>query len=315
MNEQALLETLAGADAGAAQAPAQADILLLATPTREQSRARTRQFLSLLRRQDACGRDDDGAWQERADQTAIHLPEGGRAILYHASGALRYVSGLAPADAGFAAATERDALVRLLEERARALALPDWAGSGNALRFEHLFQTLGRGADHEGKQSATTLFRATGAWRQFIGGLPVLGGASAAVRLAGDGRLDGLSILVRPASGEVLDRAALVDAQTGARAIVLQLATLLGKDAIPEGLVEAASMRLGYLDLGKRKVQRVLAPAWVAQVVVRHKSVRQAYVLAARATERSYLDLPVYGSGAVPTSGRAEQRRCDPGTS
>lgn len=312
MNQQTLLQALAGADIDAAQAPAQADILLLQTPTSDQLQARTRQFLSLLRQQDACGRDDSGAWQERADHTAIYLPDGARAVVHHASGALRYVSGLAPADGVFAGDSNRDMLVRLLEERAHALALPDWAGNGNTLRFERLFQTLGRGTDKEGRQSATTLFRATGAWRQFIGTLPVLGGASAAVRLAGDGRLDGLSIRTRPASGEVLDRAALIEAQAGARQVVQQLATLLGKSEVPEGLVEAATMQLGYLDLGKRKVQRVLAPAYVAQIVLRHKTVRQAYVLAVRATERAWLELPVYGSEAVLTPGRGGGGHCDP---
>lgn len=315
MNQQTLLQTLAGggsaADQTATQAANLADILLLQTLTREQLQARARQFLSLLRRQDVCGRDDSGTWQERADHTVIQLPDGARAIVYHASGALRFVSGLAPADGVFAPDTSRDALVRLVEERARALSLPDWAGNGNALRFERLFQTLGRGSDKEGKQSATTLFRATGAWRQFIGNLPVLGGASAAVRLAGDGRLDDLTIRTRPSSGEVLERATIVEAQEGARQVVLQLATLLGRSEIPEGLVESASMRLGYLDLGKRKVQRVLAPAYVAQIVLRHKTVRQAYVLAVRATERTWLDLPVYGNAAVLTPGRGSGGHCE----
>lgn len=311
MNQQTLLQSLAGSGSTADQTAAQADIVLLQTLTREQLQSRARQFLSLLRRQEVCGRDDGGSWQERADHTAIQLPDGARAIVHHASGALRFVSGLAPADGTFAADTGRDALVRLVEERARALSLPDWAGNGNTLRFERLFQTLGRGSDKEGKQSATTLFRATGAWRQFIGKLPVLGGASAALRLAGDGRLDALSIRTRPSSGDVLERAAIIEAQEGARQVVLQLATLLGRSDIPEGLVESASMQLGYLDLGKRKVQRVLAPAYVAQIVLRHKTVRQAYVLAVRATERTWLDLPVYGSAAVLTPGRGSGGHCE----
>jgi hypothetical protein len=44
---------------------------------------------------------------------------------------------------------------------------------------------------------------------------------------------------------------------------------------------------------------------------LRHKTGRQAYVLAVRATERAYLDLPVYGSGIVAGHGRTEIARCE----
>jgi hypothetical protein len=232
-------------------------------------------------------------------------------MVYHASGALRYVSGLGPTDAPFEHDAERAVLQRLVEERARKLALSDWAGPNGELRFERLFRTLGRGADPAGKTSATTLFRALGAWRQYAGGIPVLGAASVALRLAGDGRLDALSVQVRPANGEVLDRATIIEPQAGARQIVAQLATLLGQKEVPGDLVESATLQFGYLDLGKRKTQRVLAPGYVAQVVLRHKTGRQAYVLAVRATERAYLDLPVYGSGIVAGHGRTEIARCE----
>jgi len=312
MNQQRLLQSLAGADGAANQPPTEADILLLQTPSREQLQARTRQFLSLLRQQDACGREDGGPWKEAGDRTVVHLPDGARATVYHASGALRYASGLAPAEHPFERDIGREALARLVDERAHALALADWAGQDKELRFERLFRTLGSGADREGRQAAPTLFRATGAWRQFVKGLPVLGGASAALRLAGDGSLDSLSIQARQADGEVLERASIIEAEAGARQILWQLSALLGQRDIPEGLVESASMRLGYLDLGKRKVQRVLAPAYVAQIVLKHRSTRQAYVLAARATQQPYLELPVYGGGAVPTRGRSGGGHCAP---
>ena len=71
----------------------------------------------------------------------------------------------------------------------------------------------------------------------------------------------------------------------------------------------SATLQLGYLDLGKRKSQRVLAHGYVARVVLRHKTGRQAYVLAVRATERACLDLRVYGSGIVAGHGRTEIAR------
>jgi hypothetical protein len=301
---------LAGACADA-RLPGQADILLLQTPTQEQCQARARRFVAQLAEHGDCPHDNGGTSQRRDDHTVIHLPDGARAMVWHASGALRFVSGLAPAASPFGHEAERDVLQRLVEERAHKLNVSDWAGPNGELRFERLFRTRGQGADPAGKTSATTLFRALGAWRRYVGGIPVLGGASVALRLAGDGRLDALSVQVRPANGEVLDRAAIIEPQTGARQIVAQLGVLLGQKDVPAGLVESATLQFGYLDLGKRKPQRVLAPAYVARVVLRHKTVRQAYVLAVRATERAYLELPVYGGDIVAGHGRTEIARCD----
>jgi hypothetical protein len=310
MNEQTLLTLLLGPEAAANQPPAQADVLLLQQLSSDQLQARVRRFVSLLREQDACPNIDAGSWKQSDNQTVIHLSGGARAVLYHASGALRYVSGLAPAEKPFARGAEHDTLLRIVQERALKLNLADWAGQGgNAeLRFEHLFRTLGRGTDRAGKQSEATLFRAIGAYRQFVGGIPVLGAASAAVQVAGDGQLDTLAILTRPANGEVLERAAVIEPREGARRIVGQLSSLLGQREIPADAVVSATLAFGYLDLGKRKPQRVLAPAYVAQIVLRHRRVRQAYVLAAAATERPYLDIPVFGSEAPVTRGRTDCR-------
>jgi len=310
MNIHTLAASLLDAGTGAGKPPAQADVVLLQQLSREQLQARARRFVGLLREQDGCPNDDGGSWKQTDGHTVIHLAGGARAVLYHASGALRYVSGLAPASTPFVRGTEQDALLRQLQERALKLRLADWAGTNGELRFEHLFRTLGRGTDRAGKQSEATLFRAIGAYRQYVGGIPVLGAASAAVQLAGDGQLDTLAILTRPGNGEVLERAAVIAPEAGARQILAQLSSLLGQREIPGNTLESATMQFGYLDLGKRKPQRVLAPAYVAKIVLRHKRVRQAYVLAAAATERPYLEIPVYGSEAPVTRGRTDVGRC-----
>jgi hypothetical protein len=308
MNEQTLLQSLNGI--GASPPPTHADVLLLQPLSSDQLQARMRRLVELLREQDGCPHDDGGAISVRDDQTVAWLADGARATVYHASGALRYVSGLAPAEFPFARAPEREALVRLVEERAHRLNLAHWAGTNGELRFENLFQTLGRGTDRAGKHSATTLFRAIGAYRQYVGGVAVLGAASSAIQLAGNGRLDGLSLQVRHANGEVLERARLIEPEAGARGLLAQLSALLGQRRIPADAVESAIMQFGYLDLGKRKPQRVLAPSYVAKIVLRHKSGRQAYVLAVAATERPYLNLPVFGSEAVVTPERTDVGRC-----
>jgi hypothetical protein len=308
MNEQTLLQSLNGI--GASPPPTHADVLLLQQLSSDQLQARIRRLVGLLREQDGCPHDDGGTISVREDQTVAWLADGARATVYHASGALRYVSGLAPAEFPFARTPEREALVRLVEERAHRLNLAHWAGTNGELRFENLFQTFGRGTDRAGKHSATTLFRAIGAYRQYVGGVAVLGAASSAIQLAGNGRLDGLSLQVRHASGEVLERARLIEPEAGARALLAQLSALLGQRRIAADAVESAIMQFGYLDLGKRKPQRVLAPSYVAKIVLRHKTGRQAYVLAVAATERPYLNLPVFGSEAVVTRERTDVGRC-----
>lgn len=304
MNEQILVQSLASASLE--QPPGEADVILAPTLTRAQLRARARQFVSLLQEHDICPHDSHGSWTEGEDATTIHLPEGARATLYHASGALRYASGSGPAENAFAHGTERATLQRLLEERAAKLPLAAWASPNSELRFERLFQTLGQAADPNGRQSAVTLFRAIGAWRQFAGGLPVLGAASVALKLAGGGQVAGLRVNVRPTNGEVLERAALVEPVVGARQIVQGLASVLGVREVPGGIVQSAALQLGYLDLGKRKTQRVLAPAYVARIVLRHKDVRQAYVLAVAATEKPYLELPLFGTMPAARPGRQD---------
>lgn len=302
--QQSTHSSATAADGG--QLPAEADVILTQTLSRNDLRARARRFVTLLQQHDECAHDNHGTSKESDDRTTIYLPDGARATLYHASGALRYVSGLRPADAPFAQDVERAVLQRQLEERAHRLALSDWAGANAQLRFERVFRTRGQGADPAGRQSDVALFRATGAWRQYLGALPVLGAASVALRLAGDNRLDALEVNVRPTGGEVVDRARLTEPLAGARQIVQQLAGVLGVREVPAGLVQSAVLYLGYLDLGKRKAQRVLAPAWIAQVVLRHQRVRQAYVLAVAATEKPYLELPLFGTATAARPGRAE---------
>jgi hypothetical protein len=65
---------------------------------------------------------------------------------------------------------------------------------------------------------------------------------------------------------------------------------LPGHSCRPRFQGDRNGLQFGYLDLGKRKTQRVLA---------------------VRATERAYLDLPVYGGGIVAGHGRTEIARCE----
>lgn len=307
MNEQSLIEQLCGATASAL--PARADIIALRQLTRDELDARIKRFVGALHEAGNCP-TDHATLAERGERSVAHLPEGARAVVYHASGALQYTSGLAPLEAPFERLEESAVLVRRIGDAAQRLKIADWAGEQGGIAFERLWQTKGQGADREQRVSGPTLFRAIGAYRHSVCGIPVLGAASVAITLAGDGRLDALAVNVRPVLSETLDSAIVVAPELAARQILERLRGLLGraKEPLPADLIASSTMRFGYLDTGKRKSQRLLAPVFVAQIALRHRLERQAYVIAVPATERHYLELPLFGTEALP--GRARGSHC-----
>lgn len=294
MNEQTLIDSLA---ADCTDYPNRVDVLALQPFTQDDVRARASRFLSLIEEVDDCPHDRAN-FVARDDRTLVQLAGGARAVVYHASGALQFHAATSPFTAPFNRVEERAVLTRLVTEAAQRLRVADWVGENGSLQFERLFQSKGQGADRQDRIAEPVLFRATGAWRQAIGGIPVLGAASVALTLSGDGRLDALALRIRPGVTERLDSAAVAAPETAARQIAGHLASVLGtaKERMPNDVVASQTMRFGYLDLGKRKAQRVLAPVYLAQIVLRHRLETQGYVFAVPATERSYLALPLFGT-------------------
>lgn len=314
MNQQFLIDTLM--QSGANQAPVRADIVALTPLTRDDARAGMNRFLTALHEADIC-RHDRANLADRGERSVVHLPDGARAVVFHASGALQYVSGLAPFQAPYERLEESAVLVRQLEQAAQRLDLNAWVGERGSLAFERLWQTKARGSDREQKLSNPLLLRATGAWRHAVGGIPVLGAASVALHLAGDGTVDALSLQIRQSDVEVLDTAPVIAEELAARQLAERLASVLGKskDRLPGDAIQSATLRFGYLDLGKRKAQRVLAPTYVAQIELQHRLERQAYVLAVAATERPYLELPLFGVEAPAVRSRGLHPECRDGAS
>lgn len=299
MNELRLIE---GLMASVGKVPSQAGVIGLQQLSLDDMRGRTQRLLSLVGEHSTRSLER-GDWTAHEDHTAIRLPDGARAMFYHASGAVKYSSGLAPFDAMFERVGEREELTRLVMEAARGLNLEQWAGERGEIVFERLWQTKAQGADRSGKLSDPVLTRIVGAYRHVVDGIPVLGAASVALKLTGNRTVDTMALQVRPGASETIDMASIIDPELAARQLVLQLTTLMGKarEALPDDAVETQSMRFGYLDLGKRKAQRLLAPVFLAQVNVRHALERQAYVLAVGATEKGYLPICQCGTEAAAT--------------
>lgn len=306
MDAQLLIQGLASS---AINLPATADIIAVQQFSLDETKSRARHLLATIAMQseDDC-MSDRGDWTSSDDQTVIQLAQGARAVLYHASGAIEYVSALEPLAALFKQVEDKEALIRLVQEKAKKLNLAEWAGDQGSIAFERLFQMKAQGADKTGKTSDAALSRIVGAFRHSVADIPVLGAASLALRLAGNGAVDALSVQVRPSAGERIDTAKIIAQELAARQLTQQLVSLLGtpKEQLPGDVIESAVLYFGYLDLGKRKAQQLLAPAFVAQVVLRHKLEKQAYVLAVPATEKTYQ--PIFSRGddglATGTRGR-----------
>jgi hypothetical protein len=309
MNEQTLIETLACACQG--QLPNRADVLALRPFTEDEVHARVRRLLTLIHTDDGCPQDHMNL-VTRDDRTLVQLTGGARAVIYHASGALQFSAGSAPFQAPFEKIEEPEVLTRRLGAAAQRININDWAGEHGSLAFERLFQSKGQGADRNEVISEAVLLRATGAWRHSIAGIPVLGAASVALTISGDGGLDALSVRIRPGVSEKLDSAAIIAPELAARQVVARLASLLGnaKEKLPGDVIASQTMRFGYLDLGKRKAQRVLAPVFVAQVVLRHRLESQGYIIAVPASERHYLELPLFGTEAAGPRSRTSSCPC-----
>lgn len=304
MNEQLLIESLAKS---AGRLPARADVIGLQQLSLDDMQGRTKRFLTLLGDQQDRS-SDRGDWQTSADQTSIRLPQGASAQLYHASGAMKYSSGMTPFQSMFEKVDDRERLTVLVADAAKKFNVAQWAGPGGEMTFERLWQMKAQGEDRSGQKSQPVLTRIVGAYRHFIGGIPVLGAASVALKLGANGVLDSLSLQVRARTAEVLDQATIISPELGARQICAQLNSLIGYGKIPTSpeLVESQTMRFGYLNLGKRKSQQLLAPAFVAQVVLRHREERQAYLFVVAATEKPYLPFCQCGDAGAAALARTD---------
>jgi hypothetical protein len=304
MSKKILLERLASS---VGEVRTQVDIVGLQQFSTDDLTVRGDRFLAQLSEREQLPLDRRD-WQTRDDHSVLQLHSGARAVLYHASGAMKYTSGLTPMASLFEGMPDKQRLTSLLEEDAKRLAIYSWAGTAGQIAFERLWQMKAQGADRSGKLSEPVLTRVVGAYRHFIDGVPVLGPASVALKLAGNGALDTLAVHVRSNAATMIEKAVrTLNPELAAIQVNAQLSARLNCpiDAVPTDLIESQTMQFGYFDLGKRKSQRVLAPAFLAQVVIRHKEERQAYMFAVSATEKSYLPFCQCGTEALSTPTRA----------
>jgi hypothetical protein len=288
-------------------------VLMLRSSSVDEQHRRLRKLLKVSG--DACEKDfDRGDWTTFEDRTLVRLPAGANAVIYHASGAVKLACGLAPMESLFKAMESKAQLTERAEAHVKSLGFMDSMARGESLRFERLWQTKACASDRSGKAVEPVLCRAVGAFRHHIEGIPVLGPASVAVQIAGEGTLDAVSSLMRGPTSEALETVKVLHPQEAVRQMGQQLALRFGHARSEKADIKVEcrdGLRFGYLSLPKRKSQRVLAPVYLAAIDVAHEQERQAFVLAVPATERNYLGLNQEGAESVINSNsKLASRRC-----
>ena len=119
MDAQLLIQGLA---ASAVNVPATADVIAVQQFSLDEMLSRTKHLLAVV----AATQEDDcvldrGDWVSTDGQTSVRLAQGARAVLYHASGAMQYVSALTPLQSLFKSVTDKETLTRQVNETAKKL--------------------------------------------------------------------------------------------------------------------------------------------------------------------------------------------------
>lgn len=221
--------------------------------------------------------------RRRRGRSEILLPDGGKAAVFHASGAFQFSAGIPPMEQLMGREADRDRLQRFAEDAARRLRLFDLAQAEEKLAFEKLWLIKAAGMDREGNRGAPVVCRAVGAFRREIAGLPVWGRASAFVELAGSDTISAVGVDWRPVHPRAVDEVKLIEPERAARAIVGDLNGRL-PGGFDEKAFEVTMFSLGYMSLPKRRQQGSFAPVYVALIERRGWS-SMNYVVTVNASE------------------------------
>ena len=189
-----------------------------------------------------------------------------RARLFHASGAIALDRGWRPMDRIIATDARRadlKLLQRHAEQAVKRLQLAP-IGAGEQLRFERLWRLKAAGVTRDGKTGPIALTRVVGAFRRYLGDMPVWGRASASVELAAESEVAAASVDWRPVVDEPFDTATVLSPKEGAARILAELQISLPDARYTQKDYTPDSFSLGYFSLPRRCAQTVMQPVYVA---------------------------------------------------
>lgn len=204
--------------------------------------------------------------RRQENKTVVQFQEGISAHIFHASGAVSLHRGSRPMEKIITAYADRadlKLLQRQTEEAVKHLELVQ-PTKAEKFRFERLWRLKASGITPDGKAGPVALTGVVGAFRRFIGELPVWGRASIFVQLAAENQIAAAGVDWRPIADKAFDKAKIVSPKEGALRVLSELQTFLPgkvftrKNYIPE------FFSLGYFSMPKRRAQTVMQPVYVA---------------------------------------------------
>ena len=240
----------------------------------------------------------------RTATTVFRDELGGRATLFHASGAIAVRTAIPDFDETFDGDPGGDRLSSLTQDAFAKLGVDRFVHPEDALDFERLWRILAAGADPRHQAVEPVLVRAIGAFRHQVRGLGVLGRASAHVELTGAGNVSAFSFSLRrlaDQASEVLAKASTRPVEEAASEIAKQVARLTGGSE--DAALVADSFGFGYLALGRRRAQAVLAPMYLAAISIaplegKEGQTKSAHVIAVPGSPERFLKLPSAAAAA-----------------
>jgi hypothetical protein len=235
------------------------------------------------------------------------LGDGIRARAYHPSGAIVVKAGLAAMEHLIGEKAEKKALVEASVATAKRLGLDTIGWSGENLAFERLWQIKAAGMNRDRVRGREVVCRAIGAFRRYLGDLPVWGRASVVVELAGGNKIGGVGVDWRRVDTKPIDRAKVLDPERAAHAIVADLNGRLPGGEFGDNDFEVTMFSLGYISLPKRRVQGAFAPVYVAMLERRGWSTMN-HVVVVNGSEKFYEDVCRLNAAAPREAVRAKGR-------
>lgn len=218
------------------------------------------------------------------------LGDGFRARAYHPSGAIAVKAGLAPMEHLIGEKADKTALTEASVATAKRLGLDTIGSSGENLAFERLWQIKAAGMNRDRVRGREVVCRAIGAFRRYLGDLPVWGRASVVLELAAGNKIGGVGVDWRRIEATPIDRAKVLDPERAAHAVLADLNGRLPGGEFGDKDFEVTMFSLGYLSLPKRRVQGAFAPVYVAMLERRGWSTMN-HVVVVNGSEKIYEDL------------------------
>lgn len=200
-------------------------------------------------------------------RTFMAFQSGIKAQVYHASGALAISRGFAPfqhiiaTDASTANLNDLEQQAKTAINKLNLVSL----GKNEKLKFERLWKLKAGGVTEKGEFGPIALTEVVGAFRRYLGNIPVYGAASQFVQIVADNQVSGVGVDWRRIEEEPFETAKLISAEEGAERLLQQLQVFLPERPLTMEDYTPDEFLTGYFSLPKRRAQNYMQPVFIAK--------------------------------------------------